>query len=287
MVRRSLLAATAVLLATGPAGAATPGAGSASPVRIVSLHDVTTEIVVALGAVDRLVGAQAPVELPGDVQAAVARVPRVAGLESILAVSPTLVLGMATVGQRSPELVAFLRRKGVQVWLGHPATLPDVLDLVTEVGQRAQAQPAAAALVARLRAQLKPVPRQQARSAPPVPVFVYDCCDPAFTAGGGAVLTDVIARAGGRNLFAELRADWTKVSWESVLARRPRLILVHDYQYEGQDGVARKLQRLARFPSLAGVPTVVLPLGQSLGGLRSFLGLQRLREAIARLESDG
>lgn len=97
------------------------------PPRVVSLHDVTTEIVVALGAVDRLAGVGGPVQLPPEVIAAVAGVPRVDGAESILAVQPSVVLGMAVVEQRSPELVRLLRGKGIEVWLGHPARLEDVL----------------------------------------------------------------------------------------------------------------------------------------------------------------
>jgi iron complex transport system substrate-binding protein len=118
-------------------------------------------------------------------------------------------------------------------------------------------------------------------------VFVYDCCDPAFTAGGSAVVSDVIRRAGGQNIFADLRADWTKVSWEAVIARRPELVVIHDYQYERQAGLREKRRRLAALPSLAGVPVVVLPLGLALGGLRSFDGLAQLRSAVASLASPG
>ena len=46
-------------------------------VRIVSLHDVTTEIVVALGATDRLVGVAETVDIDAKSAAAIARVPRV------------------------------------------------------------------------------------------------------------------------------------------------------------------------------------------------------------------
>jgi iron complex transport system substrate-binding protein len=120
-----------------------------------------------------------------------------------------------------------------------------------------------------------------------VRVFIYDCCDPAFTAGGSAVLTDVIRRAGGRNIFADLAADWTKVSWEQVIARRPQLIVVHDYQFEGQGGVEEKRRRLAAIRSLAGIPVTVMPLGQSLGGLRSIEGLEHLAKALRQKGNAG
>jgi iron complex transport system substrate-binding protein len=252
----------------------TPGAGGQP--RVVSLHDVTSEVVLALRAGDRLVGVAEPVQLPEPLKASLARVPRAGSLESILALRPTVVLGTAVVAKDSPELVSFLRKKGVDVWLGHPTTMEEVLGLVIEVGTRVDARPAAEALNGRLRVRMGAA----AHRGEPVRVFVYDCCDPAFTAGRTAVLTDLIQRAGGRNIFADVPGDWTRVSWEEVVARRPELIVIHDYEYEGQGGVAEKRKKLAGIRSLAGVPVTVMPLGFSLGGLRSVDGFEHLREII-------
>jgi iron complex transport system substrate-binding protein len=257
----------------------TPGAP-----RVVSLHDVTTEILVALGGTDRLVGVGDPVEVNRDTRAAIAQVARVEGAESILALHPTLVVGTAVVAERSPDLVAFLRARGIEVWLAHPAGLEDVLATVSEIGRRVGKEPQAASLVSRLRERMGTTADT---GRDPVRVFVYDCCDPAFTAGAGSVLTDIIRRAGGRNIFADVAADWTKVSWEEVIGRRPQLIVIHDYTYEGQGDVSEKRRQLAALRSLAGVPVTVIPLGYSLGGLRSFDGLEHLRRAIRAQKGAG
>jgi iron complex transport system substrate-binding protein len=278
---------TALLLAAAAVGGCrSPGRTPvrSAPARVVSLHDVTTEILVALGAADRLVAIGDPVDLDEGSRSAVARLPRVDGAESILAAHPTLVLGTAVVAQRSPELVAFLRSRGIEVWLAHPSALEDVLATVREVGSRVDASDAADRLVARLRQRLA---AGAASGRAPLRVFVYDCCDPAFTAGAGSVLTDIIQRAGGRNIFADVAADWTKVSWEEVIGRRPELIVIHAYAYEGQGDVSKKRRQLARLRSLAGVPITVIPLRYSLGGLRSFDGLDELRRAIATHRSAG
>ena len=258
---------------------AAPSAGSAGGPRVVSLHDVTTEVAVALGGVRRLVGVADPVELPPATLAAVAGIARADGPESILALRPTVVLGMAVVARQSPELVRFLRGKGIEVWLGQPHSFDDVLALVGEVGARLGRDQGARALAAALSARVGAAP--PGRGAAPLRVFVYDCCDPAFTAGGGAVLSDLIRRAGGRNVFADVASDWTKVAWEEVIARRPELIVIHDYQLDGQGDVASKRARLASIRALAAVPVTVMPLGFSLGGVRSADGVEHLRRAIA------
>jgi iron complex transport system substrate-binding protein len=250
---------------------------SGTELRVVSLHDVSTEIVVALGVTDRLVGVSEPVEVPEAARAALWRIPRADGAESILALHPTVVLGMAVVGEQAPELMDFLRHKGIDVWLGHPRTLEDVFGLVTAVASRLGVPAAGAAVTERLRERLGHWPSTRE----PPRVFVYDCCVPPFTAGRTSVLTDLIGRAGGRNIFADVEADWAKVSWEEVIARRPQLIVIHDYQYEGQGGVDAKRRKLSDIRSLAPIPVAVLPLGLSLGGVRSVEGLERLRAAIA------
>jgi ABC-type Fe3+-hydroxamate transport system substrate-binding protein len=260
-----------------------PDRPGAAP-RIVSLHDVTTEIVVALGASDRLVGIGELVDATPEVQDSVARVPQVAGLESILARRPDVVLGLEVVGERDPELVAQLRDRGIAVYLADPATLDDVYAMIRVVAVHAGAAGAGERVVDELRARIERSIDTAARegSAARRPrVFVYDCCEPPFTAGGDTVLTDVIARAGGDNVFADLATDWTTVSWEAVALRRPDVVVIHAYAMAGQGDVADKRRTLVSRSALAQLPTVVVPLGWSLGGLRSVDALERLRRAMS------
>jgi iron complex transport system substrate-binding protein len=248
-------------------------AGSAASPRIISLHDVTTEIVVALGVAHHLVGVADPVDTTREVQQSLSGVPRVAGLESIVALRPDVVLGLDVIAERDPDLVARVRERGIDVYLANPARVDDVYVTIRQVAARVGAN--GEQLVAALRARMDGRARQ-ARTR----VFVYDCCDPPFTAGGKTVLTDVIARAGGHNVFGDLDADWTSVSWEAVVAREPELVVIHSYKYDGQGDVADKRAKLATIGPLAKLPTVVLPLGWSLGGIRSADAFDRLREVM-------
>jgi hypothetical protein len=70
------------------------------------------------------------------------------------------------------------------------------------------------------------------------------------------------------------------VSWEDVVARRPELVVIHAYRYDGQGDAADKERAVRSISALSGVPTLTIPLGDSLGGLRSLDGLARLRAAI-------
>jgi ABC-type Fe3+-hydroxamate transport system substrate-binding protein len=256
--------------------AVAPGAG----VRVVSLHDVTTELVVALGATNQLVGVVEPVDAPEEVARAIAAVPRVGDLESILAVRPAIVVGLAVVAAQDPELVARLRGAGIAVYLAEPMTLDDVFAVTREVAARLGRGPAGDALAAELAAKASAPPPPAGAARHRTRVFVYDCCDPPFTAGRKTVLNDLIDRAGGDNVFADLAAGWSHVSWEEVVARRPELVVIDAYHYDGQGEVADKQRAVRAISALAGLPTVVVPLGCSLGGPRSLEGLARLRAAI-------
>ena len=94
------------------------------------------------------------------------------------------------------------------------------------------------------------------------------------------MLNELITLAGGQNIFADVEDDWTTVSWEEVLARRPELVIIHVYDHLGQADAAAKRAQLAKLPGLGGIPSATLPLGCSLGGLRSAEGLERLRRAL-------
>ena len=243
---------------------------------MVSLHDVTTEVVVSLGAVDQLVGAAEPVDATAETRQALATVPRVSGLESIVMAQPSLVLGLQVIETADPDLLRRLREEGIAVRLFSLANLSDVYAMTRQIGAQVGRAAAANALVQTLAGQVEEAsasPRRRLR------VFVYDCCDPPFTAGRQTVLNEMIARAGGQNIFADLDAAWAHVTWEDVVSRTPEFVVIHAYAHAGQGDVDAKGAMLRRFPSLAQLPTTVLPLGCSLGGLRSAEGVQRLQAA--------
>ena len=64
----------------------------------------------------------------------------------------------------------------------------------------------------------------------PVKLFVYDSGDKtAFTAGGAGIGNEMIERAGGVNLFADLDKAFGDVSFEQVAERAPEVIVIYDY----------------------------------------------------------
>lgn len=265
--------------ASGGLSACQPAREPTAEQRVVSLHDVTTELALGLGAEAVLVGIAEPVDLAPSLERRVAAVPRVQGLESLRAARPELVIGLRVIEDREPELVEGLRSLGIAVRLWHPRDFSDIAAMTTELGAALHASGRATDLVRNLeqRASLARDPAKRPR------VFVYDCCEPPFTAGRSALLTALIWRAGGQNVFADVRADWAHVSWEEALARRPELIVIDAYKAQVQGGLGEKQRALARFAELSALPVVVLPLRWVLGGPGAVEALDALRQGLARV----
>ncbi|HKP61934.1 MAG TPA: ABC transporter substrate-binding protein [Polyangiales bacterium] len=259
------------------AACSTPAAGGAAAgckQRLVSLHDVTTEAVLRYGAGACLVGVSEPTDLDPGLVVQLKSTPRVQSTESVLAAEPTQVLALAIVAEHQPELFRELDRRQIGWMAPRLERLADVSTLAADVAARSERNAQAAGWLSRLAA-LRPAPQLK-----PARVFVFDCCGPPYTAGRRAVLTDLLAHAGGQNVFADVDDDWFHASWEAAIERKPDLVLIDDYG--GPENLAEKRAALARVRPLAELPVVVLPLRDALGTIRSAEVVQRLTAAIAR-----
>ncbi|NGO75178.1 ABC transporter substrate-binding protein [Streptomyces sp. YC504] len=94
---------------------------------------------------------------------------------------------------------------------------------------------------------------------------------------------EIITRAGGRNVFADLDKSFGDASWENVVERAPEVIVIYDY---GAQTVAQKKKRLLEDPALADVPAIknkrfaVLPLSDAVLGVRAPAAVEKLAEQL-------
>lgn len=232
----------------------------AAPERAVVIFQHPTEILLALGLADRMVGtAYMDSAIRSDLLSDYETVPELAeedpSREQVLAVEPDIVIAGYASGFDDD---AAGNREGLAD-LGiatHLTTIycPDFagassLDLVAEditglgaifgVGERADQ------LVAHIRAPIDEV-TEALVDVEPVEVFVYDSgTDQAFTAAGYENTTTLIELAGGRNVFDDVNESFTEVSWEDVVARDPEVILILNY---GTETVEQKQDFLRAHP---------------------------------------
>lgn len=191
----------------------------AEPERIVSLAPANTEIVAALGAIDRLVGVTTFCDYPPEV-AEIEKVGDFVGpnLEAIAALDPDLVL--VTTGVQA-EVIAQLEALGAAVVAVDPQTIDALYTSIGTVGTAIGETAAADDMVSSMRIQIDAI-GEEVESAP-VRCFLEIAQDPLFTVGSGTLLNDVIEHAGGENVVTE--EGYVAYSVEQLVAADPDVYL--------------------------------------------------------------
>lgn len=193
-----------------------------APRRIISLLPSATELLVALGAGDRLIA-----RTDYDAQPGLTHLPSfgrniTASVESIVALEPDLVVVPAdylTVG-----LGARLTYAGVRVYEADVQRLDALAGTVRRLATLLDARACGDSLLAALRAGLDSV-RDAYAKGDPVDVAFAVWHAPASVAGGDTYVDDVIRAAGGRNAFGDV-SGWPEISAEALIARDPDVIIV-------------------------------------------------------------
>jgi iron complex transport system substrate-binding protein len=193
-----------------------------TPVRIVSLAPSNTEILAALGLLDRVVGVTDVCNYPPEVE----NITRIGGysaisIENVAAARPDLVVASDITPQ---ETVTRLRALGLNVVVVSPHNIGDMIrDLRmvgTLTGTGARADLLADTLSARLALVASAAPASQ---RPTVAHVVWN--NPLYVSGDDTLQNDVIEHAGGTNAFSD-NSGWGTVSLEEFLIRNPDIIIV-------------------------------------------------------------
>ncbi len=264
----------------------------APPERAVTMNQHATEVMLELGLADRLVGtAYLDDKVLPKYEKAYKSVPVLAeeypSYEKLLATDPDFVYGgyasafLAGDGRSRSALAksGIESRLNVEGCAKRAVSMDDVYREVREVGSTFGVRERADTWVSGAKRELAAT-EQKTKGGKPASVFVYDSGDKtAFTLGGRGIGNDIVERAGGRNVFADLGKSFGDASWEKVVERKPEVVVILDY---GATSVAQKKKRLLADPVLADVPAIknkrfaVLPLSDVVTGVRAPEAVRKL-----------
>ena len=198
--------------------------------RVVCGTPAVAEIVFALGCGDRVVGVSEFTDWPPE---AVAK-PQIGGAlnpnrESILRLKPDLILSQG----KSEALGSFARAQGVEFRSLPLDSLDDLRAAIRGFAAALGAEEQGQALLAEMETGFAAIP-----ACGPVPVFIALGHAPGdlsglMTSGPGTFLDQIVAKAGGSNLFADVHILWPKISQEALIRRKPQVIL--DFQTVAAD----------------------------------------------------
>jgi iron complex transport system substrate-binding protein len=221
----------------------------ATPARIISLVPSVTEILFTIGAQDRLVGVTDFCDYPAEAR----RKSSVGGmlapsLETVVALKPDLVV--ATTSGNRHETFDQLARLKIPVYLVNPITVADVLDLLARLGRLTDRGDAADRAVAALRERIQAVSARVAGRPRPRVLYVL-WPDPLIVPARDALVSELIALAGGDSVTADGGQGYPRYSMEAALARNPEVIILASHGSEKSPLVRAKWERFSQVPAVA------------------------------------
>jgi iron complex transport system substrate-binding protein len=192
--------------------------------RIVSLAPNLTEIVYIVGAGDRLVGDTEYCDYPQEAKG-VAKIGDTMhpSIERIIALKPHVVL-VSTASQ----LEAFTKQldeQKIAVYVTNPRSLDEVFHSIETLGDLFGHHDGAAGIVADLRRRTDAV-EVATRAVKPIKTFYQVSNEPLYTIGRESYLTDMVRRAGGVSVTADVPTAFPRFSDEAALAARPEAIIL-------------------------------------------------------------
>ena len=218
--------------------------------RVVTLTPSLTDVVLALGAGDRLVGVSRFDERPE-----VARLPRVGGfvdpsVEAVMALHPDLVIAQPGPGNR--RAVETMAELGAAVLLLPLGTVEDVLAAERAAGKALGLADQGEALARSLEATRTRI-RERSRGLRPVRVLLVYGFDPLVVAGPGGFGDQLLADAGALNVARDAASPYPVYSVERVVQSQPELVLDAANTAAGKDRI-RSLPGLheARWAEVSG-----------------------------------
>jgi iron complex transport system substrate-binding protein len=194
--------------------------------RAVSLAPNLTEITFAVGAGGQLVGNTTYCDYPLEAQ----KIPKVGdtispNLERIIALKPQVVF--VSTASQIESFTNTLNQQNIAVFITNPKDVEGVYKSIFQLGEVFGKEEMAYEVVDELKKRVTYV-EGKTNSANDVKVFVQFSNEPLFTIGKSSFLTDLINRAGGSSVTANVEEAYPKFSKETALALQPEAIILSD-----------------------------------------------------------
>lgn len=274
---------------------------TASPQRVITIKSTSTELLLALGLGDRIIGqAFADGDLPSELDTLGTEIAVISDFapsqEAVLALDPDFIVAgwesnftPDTAGDRVElsalgigSYVSPAACKGAEY---KPAKLSfeNVFDYITEAGEIFGAQDAAADLVASQRAVLTSIePSHDELTA----LWWSSGDDTPYVGAGIGAPQLVLETVGLKNIAADIDDTWTSLSWEAIIDADPDVIVLVDASWNTVDS---KIAALEANPATATMTAVVnenyivIPFAASEAGVRTVEAAASVAEQLAAL----
>ncbi|NUU18762.1 putative F420-0 ABC transporter substrate-binding protein [Cellulomonas humilata] len=273
----------------------------APPTKVVTIKSTATELLLALGLQDVMIGtAFADGPVPADYAAAYEAIPvvsdKVPGQEALLALGPDFVYGgwesnfsadgagertaLHDLGIGTYVSPAACKEEG---YMPDPLTFDEVADEIREVAAIFGVPERAEELIAEQEATLDGA----AKPAEETTALWYSSGSDTPYVGAGIGAPQMIMDAAGlTNIFADVHDTWTSAGWEQVVAADPDVIVLVDATWNTAE---KKIGLLETNPATSQLTAVrekrylTVPFAAGEAGVRNAEAVASLDEQLAEL----
>lgn len=202
--------------------------GQAKPLRVVSLSPSLTDMMIELDSTDLLVGILDAGKRPDQV----AHVESVGqylklSLEKLISLKPDLILMWPTsITQSEHQQITGLGFKILEI---SPQTIQQLAEQSQYLGQQLGRPEQGKRLAQQIETEASRL-KQQYNQTEPIKVFYQVWDKPLYTIGKSQIITDALTLCGAKNIFDNINIPAPNVNLESVIAQKPKVIIVPDEQ---------------------------------------------------------
>ncbi|MFI6763105.1 ABC transporter substrate-binding protein [Micromonospora sp. NPDC050417] len=273
------------------------------PSRVVTMNQAATEIMLALGLQDRMIGtAYLDDAILPEYAAAYQKIPVLAkeypSKEKLIEAAPDFVYASFAsafsdegIGERdtytSLNVGTYLSPAGCpKETRPSPLTIDDVYGEIRDIAAIFGVPERGTSLIDAQRTRIAAA-ASSVKDAKDISVLWWDSGTDAPSVGsccGGPQM--LMSAVGVGNAFTDLPGSWGDTSWEKVVERDPDVIVLVDAEWDraaAKQSFLTGNATLRDLPAVTGKRFVVIPFSETTAGVRNVLGIEHLAQGLAAL----
>lgn len=266
-----------------------------APTKAISVNQHVTEIMLALGLEDSMVGtAYLDDEIYEPLKEAYEQVPVLAEQyptkEQVIASEADFIYGgwSSAFNEKNIATREELMELGIQSYLQTSSAmiapkLEDIFSDIRNIAKIFRVEERGEKRIADITKDVEDITSKLPVANEKLPVLVFDSGDTEVFTAAQNFMNELVTMAGGTNIFGDVEGNWTTVSKEDAVERAPEVIVVIDY---GSTTADEKIKFLKADPALSTTPAVqnerfvILPLSAASEGVRVAEALEILAKGF-------
>lgn len=266
-----------------------------APTKAISLNQHVTEIMLALGLEDSMVGtAFLDNEIYAPLQEAYEQVPVLAegypSKEQVISAEADFLYGgwASAFNEKNIATRDELETLGINSYLQSSSvkvapTLENVQQDITNIAKIFRVEERGQQLINEMNQEIEAIQVKIPEAEKPLEVLVFDSGETDIFTATQNFMNTLVTMAGAHNIFGDIEDNWATVSKEDTVDRAPDAIVIIDY---GSTTAEEKIAFLKADPALSQLPAVknehfvILPLSAASEGVRVAEALEILVKGL-------